>query len=42
MKELCSPVFRGIYLYFWSNWLQAAEDWQEFETALSTHIYLFF
>ena len=42
MKGLCSSVFRGIYLYFWSNWLQAAENWHEFETALRIHIYLFF
>lgn len=42
MKGLCSSVFGGIYLYFGSNWLQAAENWHEFETALSIHIYLIF
>lgn len=42
MKGLCSSVFGGIYLYFWSNWLQAAENLHEFETALSIHIYLIF
>lgn len=41
MKGLCSSVFRGIYLYFWSNWLQAAENWHEFETALSIHFFFF-
>lgn len=42
MKGLRSSAFRGIYLYFWSNWLQAAENWHEFETALSIHIFFFF
>lgn len=42
MKGLRSSVFRGIYLYFWSNWLQAAENLHEFETALGIHFFFFF
>lgn len=42
MKGLCSSAFRGIYLYFGSNWLQAAENWHEFETALPIHFFFIF
>lgn len=38
MKGLCFSTFRRIYLHLWSNQLQAAENWLEFETALSVHI----